>query len=106
MGLRENMRAALDRMYQPDQLGEEIRYNAAAIDAVVKLGENPAVDSGRHKLAEVGTLRVRASDVPAPAYRDVVLLADDPDPWHMTRILRRTSDGWLLRIERSRRRTP
>ncbi len=68
MNLTDATAAALSAWFDPGY-AESITYNGSAIRAHIAYGE-----SGGASYAHHATLTVRRSDVPAPAYRDTVVI--------------------------------
>ena len=88
MTFAEQMETDLDLFFDADAFAQTVTYNGAAVAAIIEAPETSLV-TGLDATACI--LHVRRSDVPSPAYRDTVVVADGDNAgtWHVYRWPRR-----------------
>lgn len=60
--------------YNNDEFAETVVYNGADVLAIVNRGSSPNITE---TVATECSIRVQVSEVPSPAYRDVVVIGSD-----------------------------
>jgi hypothetical protein len=88
----------MDTWFDTDLVAQTVTYKTVAIPA--HFSRDEVLDgSGR---SDHGTLEVRASDVPVPAYQDTVVIGTET--WKVLKLI--SSDGYSHRIELYRGENP
>lgn len=72
MTLADQLTTDLPVFFDTDDFGQTITYNGSSIIAIVDYGISPAGENAR-----TARIVVKASDVPAPAYRDLAIIGSD-----------------------------
>jgi hypothetical protein len=101
MGYSDNFPGVTNKLCA--QLDETIEYNGVGILADIDYGGNLDHVDDHTSARATATVSVRCSDVPTPAYRDVLSFHDNT--WRMLRTLNGDGQTWDLEVERDTRPT-
>lgn len=101
MTLKTQITTDLATFFNLSDFAESVIYNGFTITAVVSYGQLMSPDAGAVKA--VKTLWVNDSDVPAPSYRDTVII--DSDTWYVgpEEAFRTDGNVWELPLYRAER---
>lgn len=101
MTFKTQLSADLPMFFNTDEHAESVTYNGSSIVAIVDYEEDLDERPGGRFVG--ATMRVKASDVAAPAYRDVVVIGSET--WQVQSV--ESGDGyvWVLKLEREHRPT-
>ena len=99
MTFKDQLTTDLSVFFNTDEFAQTVTYKGTPIAAIVDYGENPGKEGDA--LITLGTLTVKASDVPSPAYRDTVVIGSNT--WRVRGVI--SGDGyiWKLSIYRGER---
>lgn len=101
MTLSDQLTTDLAVFFNTDEFARSVTYAGNAIDALVVYDENLDAAGSRGSAMARGHLVVKVSDVPAPVYRDTVVIGSDT--WRVRRIIYGDGQIWKLEIYRDQR---
>ena len=99
MTLSEQLLSDLPVFFNTDEFSQTVTYAGSSIDAVVSFNKN-LDDAGQSPMA-TGLIRVKASDVANPDYRDAVIISGVT--WRVRRIESGDGNTWQLEVYRDER---
>lgn len=92
----------LTTFFNDEEHGVSVTYAGTSITAVVDYGDSGRdVEYNRDFKATKATLKVKASDVTQPDYRDAVVIGSNT--WYVQRVINGDGYWWVVGIERLER---